>query len=822
MDTTGKILDLGNRSCSGCGACEDICPKGAVVMRPDERGFLYPHISGDLCISCRRCEKVCPELNPYRGNREEPVCYAAAADDSIRRISSSGGVFTLFAQPVLKKGGSVCGAMFRDGFSVGHGFIEKEEELDRLRRSKYVQSDTRGVYRELRKRVSAGEQVLFSGCPCQVAAARNCLEGCGAKEGQVLFIDIICHGVPSPKMWSDYLAENFDLSGIRSIQFRNKLENWRADELLIFHKNGKTERLPREQSAYEKGFMNNTSLRDGCEACIFAAARRQGDITVGDFWGIEARNPDLNDGKGISVLLVNNETGRKALEEIRESFTRLVEVPLEWNLGNRMRPGEENPLKNRFKELYPARTFTEAAEIIDGRKYDIGLVAHYCVPNYGAELTQFALYHFLREHGYTVLMIERPADCFYSIQDTDGLLFESDPFGPDKEKIYPSIREMKELNRRVGTFITGSDQMFNPGHFKGMNGFQCLNFVTDDHKKIAYAASWGFSSFPNEERTLLKEGYFLQKFDYFSVREDTALKIAEDLGIRNAAHVLDPVFLCGPGTFAEMAEERSLQLKKEKDFIFLYILDQTNCNRSDMERFARGRGLETREITGSQECIRTAFLPDGTGKAEKGSKASAETWLAHFTAARYVITDSFHGVCFSILFQKQFLCVLNEKRGATRFRSLLKPLHLEDRICRSEEELRNKMNEMDSRRIDYQEVNGILKEEKDRSAAWLLSAVKSEKITPRLDGYDVLDDRIEDTRAENQRLSEEIRSLQTQVQSYRNLIDEQNVLIRSLLRATKYRRKIITAGKFIRDHGVSEAVHYTLSKIKEKKQHRTQ
>ena len=145
MDTTGKILDLGNRSCSGCGACEDICPKGAVVMRPDERGFLYPHISGDLCISCRRCEKVCPELNPYRGNREEPVCYAAAADDSIRRISSSGGVFTLFAQPVLKKGGSVCGAMFRDGFSVGHGFIEKEEELDRLRRSKYVQSDTRGV-----------------------------------------------------------------------------------------------------------------------------------------------------------------------------------------------------------------------------------------------------------------------------------------------------------------------------------------------------------------------------------------------------------------------------------------------------------------------------------------------------------------------------------------------------------------------------------------------------------------------------------------------------------------------------------------------------
>lgn len=309
-----KIIE--KTKCCGCSACANKCPKKAIEMKEDEKGFKYPYVNKDLCINCGLCEKVCPIINAKRITNN-PEAYACInKNDIIRKESSSGGIFTLIAEEILEKNGVVFGAAFDNNFKVQHVCVEKKEDLDILRTSKYTQSDILDTYRRAEDILKTGRLVLFTGTPCQIEGLRSYL----MKEyGNLYTQDIICHGVPSPKVWDQYkkYRKKIDNEQPKNINFRNKDNGWSLFNLK-FEYNDKSYSKNQKEDLYMKAFLNNLSLRDSCYECSFKKYNRISDITLADFWGINNIDKQLNDNKGVSLVIINSEKGRALLEKINE------------------------------------------------------------------------------------------------------------------------------------------------------------------------------------------------------------------------------------------------------------------------------------------------------------------------------------------------------------------------------------------------------------------------------------------------------------------------------------------------------------------------
>ncbi len=731
-----ELLASQGKYCTGCGACYNVCPKDAIWMEKNPQGFLYPVIDQSLCIHCKKCEQVCPKLGTDVSNAPEPACYAARAQDDVRAISSSGGIFTLLARWVLAQGGIVCGAAMEADYHVHHICVSDEAGLERLRKSKYVQSDTEHVYREIAQYLKQGRTVLFTGCPCQVAAARKYF----AKAQNIYYVDILCHGTPSQQMWQDYIHENFDLNKVKSIDFRNKKNGWRSDQLYVRWNDGSSSTIPWPESAYEEGFQRNISLRDGCEDCEFGGHQRQGDLTIGDFWRVEQYDPQLNDRKGTSVILVNNGTGQKMLEAITPELLDLTPTPIQAARFNRLNTKvSAHPQKERFKTLYPGHSFSTAVFQCRHALYDIGLISNYTIGNYGGGLTQYALYCTLTQMGYSVLMIERALDAPEK-PHTRLWIFAQMPY--PSYAIAPrfnTIAEMKFLNLQCKTFVTGSDQMFNNNLYNAYGKIMAQNFVQNDHWKVAYAASFGHDHIWGQESDRAEESYFMQKFDRFSVREDTAVDLCrKEFGVQ-ATWVLDPVFLCPKQKYLELIS-RCTQDPPTEPYLFSYMLDANAEKESILRSIAKKENLQIRAVSDlfhdkefvlSQWNIETLF------------DMKVESWLSHIYHCDYFVTDSFHGMCFAIIFHKQFFVLVNKLRGETRFTSLLGLLGLKDRLCYCEAELREKAETLSP--IDYDMVEAKLKQERHRSLAWLRDAIEDGNgVKKPFTTFDILDTRCDD------------------------------------------------------------------------------
>ena len=224
-----EINDCG-KFCTGCAACDNVCPVEAINMVPDALGFMEPSINNTLCIQCDMCRKTCPVLNEIQKGSEIIKCFAAQAEDEVRKESSSGGIFTLLAEEILKNGGVVFGATMGAECKVSHIKIERSEDLKLLRKSKYVQSDIGKIYKEIECFQKEKRKVLFSGTPCQAAGLRNIL---GENDEDVYVVDILCHGVPSNKMLQDYIRESQEKE-VQSVEFRSKEKGWRKSSLNMF------------------------------------------------------------------------------------------------------------------------------------------------------------------------------------------------------------------------------------------------------------------------------------------------------------------------------------------------------------------------------------------------------------------------------------------------------------------------------------------------------------------------------------------------------------------------------------------------------------
>ena len=312
-----KMIAADKADCVGCYACYSVCPVSAIDMKDDSEGFRYPQVDAEKCIACEACSKVCPSLHPIQSSlNEAPETWAAIGnDEAVREQSSSGGVFQLLAEDVIRKGGIVFGAAFDEGWEVHHTFAETVNDLERLRMSKYLQSRVEDNYKKVKEELQKNREVLFVGAPCQTVGLRNFLK---KEYSNLTVVDFICHGVPSPAVWREYLKERVgDLKEIRKISFRDKRISWER-YLLSFFLKSDNKPLSAEVGTdiYLKGFLHNLYLRPSCHECNFRCQSRPVDITLADFWGVKDVVPEMYDGKGTSLLFAHSEKGRALIHHL--------------------------------------------------------------------------------------------------------------------------------------------------------------------------------------------------------------------------------------------------------------------------------------------------------------------------------------------------------------------------------------------------------------------------------------------------------------------------------------------------------------------------
>lgn len=342
--------------CCGCTACASICPHDAITMVPDALGFLYPQVDMEKCVECGLCEKVCAFNDHYDTslNFEKPLAYGARHKNMAEvETSRSGAAFIAISDYILENGGVVYGAGYTEHFRVVHKRATTKEERDEFKGSKYVQSDMNTVFRQVKKDLRNGLTVLFSGTPCQTSGLNSFV---GKRLRDKLFlVDIVCHGVPGPYLWRDYLKylEKIQGSPIVWVNFRDKQKyGWRAHLESFIFKNGGG------KMSFTYLFYKHIMFRQSCGKCHFCNTRRPSDITIADFGGWEKTAPEINkDDKGLSLVLVNTEKGKRLFDAIKNRMN-VFPADLENCLQTHLRkPSDIHPLRMQFEEDYKKRGF---------------------------------------------------------------------------------------------------------------------------------------------------------------------------------------------------------------------------------------------------------------------------------------------------------------------------------------------------------------------------------------------------------------------------------------------------------------------------------
>ena len=357
------IQFIDKKDCCGCNACTQKCPTSCITMNEDNEGFLYPKVNIELCIKCGLCKNVCPVI--HQGKEQRPLCTYATKNnnESVRINSSSGGIFSLLAEYVLSQKGIVFGARFNECWEIIHDYTEIIEGIVDFRGSKYVQSKIGNSFLKTKQFLKSGRLVLFSGTPCQIAGLKLFLE---EDYENLLTVDFVCHGVPSPKIWRIYLQElidsktfgkkisktlsnNYSINEIANIEFRNKSLGWKRFSFLIDIYKQRQRFVfsePLDENIFMKGFLNDLYLRPSCYACPAKCFKNHSDITIGDYWGIENILPKFDDDRGVSLVMINT---KKALDICENMDATFIETSYENALSGN--PAIEKSAKTNSKRL---------------------------------------------------------------------------------------------------------------------------------------------------------------------------------------------------------------------------------------------------------------------------------------------------------------------------------------------------------------------------------------------------------------------------------------------------------------------------------------
>ena len=327
--------------CNGCGACALRCPKKAIEMVEDSEGFLYPHVNKEKCIDCGLCEKVCSNFN--KSEQKSDAYIAINNNEKELRNAASGGMFYILAKYVIENKGVVFGVTYDKDLNTIHKYAETLDDCRQFCGSKYVRSDLKNTYKEAEKFLKDGRVVLYTGTACQISGLKNYL---GKEYDNLILCDILCHANPSPKVFKLY-KENLEKKyskKVKDIKFRSKENGWKNSTPIIEFNDSKIEDI-----TFYKVFVDELINRPSCNVCVFASKNRISDFTIGDFWGIEKVKLNLDYTKGVSLLIVNSEKGKKILNIFKDTTSILekidIDIAAEYNHFSNV-PAHKN--RNKF------------------------------------------------------------------------------------------------------------------------------------------------------------------------------------------------------------------------------------------------------------------------------------------------------------------------------------------------------------------------------------------------------------------------------------------------------------------------------------------
>ncbi len=691
--------------CVSCRACENVCEKGAITLATDNVGFLRSSVDESKCIRCGRCSEICPLISPLPEIKRRQDYYAFRANAEIASTSSSGGAFPILADWMLARGGYVCGVILENGVNAVYAITKDKDIVQKMRGPKYAPSDMGHIYGEIKKKLDEGEDVLFVGMPCHVHALHNIV----GDDPHLFTADIVCTGQPSPMIYSKYIEELSAEKPITSMDFNPRGQP--KGSLAIMYADG-TFRM----SVYDP-FVRacNASLiiNQGCAACRFIDSR-PGDITLGDLMGSDKVAGSA--AGTLSLVMVNSQKGAAMAFDMNDSADFAERIP---------KPNfEENPgLKHErrlhlgwIRMVHFLQRGHPVAKSIDyclRWKFDVGITGFWRVLNFGGELTYYALYHIIMDMGLEPLMIESRRKSKRNAPPNPPLLATKYPFY-NIARWYETKEEQEELNNRVDNFIVGSDQVWNR-RFITQDILECytLDFVHDEKNKIAIASSFGTDRFEGTDEERESFAALLRRFNHLSVRESSAVELCKELGAE-AEIIIDPVMLCDVKHFEALSD--ASQMRYPKQYAFNYMMHPVNFEGMEKIYEALGYGPVTAGNASSDFNERIDYPRTSVG--------TVENWMKGIKNSSFVVTDSFHGTVFSILFRKPFVTLIgnwNEGSGVGRITTLLTTLGLEERICKTSQ------GAIESgvlfAPIDYDEVHRKLDKEREVGMAWVKNAL---------------------------------------------------------------------------------------------------
>ena len=708
------IDKLNKDFCSGCLACYNVCPQNAISLIINFEGFFEPRVNFQKCIDCGLCTSACSRMNNVCLNQVKES-HAIICEDEIRDSCSSGGAWGIFAYHVKRANGIVYGAVFDQEYKrVRHRRLEKIDEICKSFGSKYLQSDIDFTYKNVRDDLKTGRLVIFSGCPCQVDALKKYLH---VDYDNLITVDILCHGVASPWAYKKFLDEfiaDIDDPIIKS-SFRDKTYGW-ACNVVVDTEDG-TKRVSSHSGDYFNAFLWGYSVRNACFSCPYANADRVGDLSIGDFWEIKKVFSDWNDYRGTSLLLINTDKGKKFYSEVKCEIKKDIICDysdvvnktgdVNWAI---VKPGKKPISKDVFfYRLHRGDEFSEAFKYASTGRFDVGIFGWWFEDNwtnYGSTLTYYSLLEYVSSLGLSVCMIPSP---FHRAENASEFVKSHGYRIADTH----SFGDFYKHNANINKFLIGSDQLWFYDCYKSWGHSLFLDFVSNDKKKIAYATSFGHADpkIPNDEKIQIKK--LLDRFDGISTREISGVEyLAKEINI-NAVQVLDPVFLVDDAVWDDLQEDA--QRKTTGEYIFAYILDPNDEKIKILNEMKEKLGISIISITDHQYDRKNKeqmLCNNGIIR-----EASIYELIYHLKNAKYVITDSFHGTCFSLIFNKNFISLVNPKRGSTRFDTLAEIAKISDRFVY---DIKNfKLNDNILMKPNYYEISKILKKEIQRSKTWL-------------------------------------------------------------------------------------------------------
>lgn len=712
------------KECTGCGACKNICPKDAIDLVRDEEGFLKYYLDEKECIDCGKCSKICPVFTPKYKNAENPKCYAMWATDDIRLRSSSGGMFLTLANYFLKKNGYVAGVVYDERFHPVHIISNNYDDVLRMSGSKYMQSDTKFVFREIKKLLSSNkdEYILFTGMPCQVAALNNFL---GREYKNLYFVDIVCHGITSTKVFEKYAKSIFGDKKLTNIEFKKKSPwGWHAGINAEFS-DGSVYQEPAEKDLFFQAYLRNISKSSACEKCRFNHIPRQGDITMGDFWGISKYNSDWNDNKGTSLILTNTKKGEELYQKITDNIQKTEEVPLNYAIsGNHslIEPYKNNFRRTKFFREIDNISFEKLTNHCKNNTFDIGIVGLWFGLNYGSILTYYALYCVVEQLGYDAIMVNKPDFIWRPLYDDPNTIANRfinkycSVSGLHKKSEYPI------LNKHCRTFLVGSDVVWNYEICgREADDFFYLDFADDSKKKIAYAASFG-GGYHAPKEIQNRNKLFARKFDAISVREDAAVNICKKKFGIVATKVIDPVFLCDIKNYEKAIKDSTVTTNFK--YIMTYILGGNELQKNIILNISKKLNIKK---------LINVVNPNNPKRVIEAMKLdtvpepSVEDWLNYMKHCQFFVGDSFHGLCFAIIFKRPFIIAITKGMPSKdRFETLLSICGLEERLWFIEDDNSDKYAMLE-KEIDYDSVYARLENYKQSSLIWIKRALSGDK-----------------------------------------------------------------------------------------------